>query len=259
MFKESETQKDNAECILHLIETCTRLIKKYGYPDNDTRTASLVNVRFVSYSSLGISNLLNSWSIGDDLIRTTIPQLLGLDKVDDTAVQLMGDSLNKTSKLSLILLSQFQIENCIANICNALGVESTGIGFYNKADALLSHCGFGQDKLDVLNTGAQIRNSLHSNGIHHGYRGNNFHSELEGVEYEFIDGQKVSCASYPHIAHSLECSVEILDDIFSAREVKSHTSLIPDTYASIIGLGMDSEEDCRETTASECGSSASIN
>lgn len=156
MFKESKTQKDNAECILHLIETCTRLIKRYGYPDNDTRTASLVNIRFASYSSLGISNLLNSWSSGDDLIRTTIPQLLGLDKVDDKAVQLMGDSLNKTSKLSLMLLSQFQIENCIANICNALGVESNTIGFYNKADALLSHCGFGQDKLDVLNTGAQI-------------------------------------------------------------------------------------------------------
>ena len=182
MFKESKTQKDDAECILHLIETCTGLIKKYGFPDNDTRTASLVNVRLVSYSSLGISNLLDNWSIGDDVVRQAIPQLLGLDKVDDKSVRLMGDSLHKTSKLSLILLGQFQIENCIANICNALGVESNSIGFYNKAYALLSHCGIGQSKLDVLNTGAQIRNSLHSNGIHHGYRGSNFHSELKGVQ-----------------------------------------------------------------------------
>jgi len=49
MFKESKSQKDDAECILHLIETCTGLINKYGYPDNDTRTASLVNIRLVSY------------------------------------------------------------------------------------------------------------------------------------------------------------------------------------------------------------------
>ena len=182
-------------------------------------------------------------TIGNDLVRQTIPQLLGLDKVDGKSVQLMGDSLNKTSKLSLILLGQFQIENCIANICNALGVESNSMGFYNKADALLSHCGLGQDELDVLNTGAQIRNSLHSNGIHHGYRGSNFHSELNGVHYDFTDGQKVSCASYPHIAHALECSLEVLDDVFSAREVKSHASLIPDAYAAMIGLGKDSEEE----------------
>lgn len=240
MFKESKTQKDNAKCILHLVDTCTRLIKKNGFPDNDTRTAALVNVRLVSYSSLGISNLLDNWSTGDDRVRQTIPQLLGLDKVDDKSVQLMGDSLNKTSKLSLILLGQFQIENCIENICNALGVESNTMGFYNKADALLSHCGFGQDELDVLNTGAQIRNSLHSNGIHHGpEKRKNFRSELKGVRYEFTDGQKVSCASYPHIAHALECSVEILDDVFSTREVKSHALLIPDAYATIIGLGTD--------------------
>jgi len=244
MFKESKTQKDDAECILHLIETCTGLIKKYGLPDNDTRTASLVNVRLVSYSSLGIANLLDSWSIGDDVVRQTIPQLLGLVQVDDKSVRLMGDSLHKTSKLSLILLGQFQIENCIVNICNALGVESNTIGFYNKADALLSHCGFGQDELDVLDTGAQIRNSLHSNGIHHGSKKRkNCHFELKGVQYDFTDGQKVSCATFPHIAHALECSVEILDDVFSTRQVKSHASLIPDAYAMIIRLGTDSEEE----------------
>ncbi|MCH7821839.1 MAG: hypothetical protein IIA07_07470 [Proteobacteria bacterium] len=242
MFKESKTQKVDAECILHLVETCTGIIKKYGFPDNDARTTTLVNVRVVSYSSLGICNLLDSWSIGDDVVRQAIPQLLGLDKADNKSVRFMGDSLHKTSKLSLILLGQFQIENCIANICNAIGVESNTMGFYNKADALLSHCGFDQDELDILNTGAQIRNSLHSNGIHHGYRGGNFHSELKGVQYDFIDGQKVSCASFPHIAHALECSIEVLDEIFSARQVKAHTSLIPDAYAMTIGLGTDAEE-----------------
>ncbi len=243
MFKESKSQKDDAECILNLIETCTGLIKKHGYPDNDTRTASLVNIRLVSYSSLGIANLLDNWSKGDNTVQQIIPQLLGLTQVDTKSVQLMGDSLHKTSKLSLILLGQFQIENCIVKIGNALGIKTQSIGFYNKANALLSYLCLAPIRLDILNTGAQIRNSLHSNGIHHGYKGADFHSNLKGVQYDFIDGQKVSCATFPHITHALECSLEVLDEIFSAPQLKSYTSLILDTYAMIIGLGRGAEDE----------------
>lgn len=236
MFKESKSQKDDAECILHLIETCNGLIKKYGYPDNDTRTASLVNIRLVSYSNLGIANLLDSWSKGGNTVQQIIPQLLGLTQGDTKSVQLMGNSLHKTSKLSLILLGQFQIENCIVNIGNALNVNSNSMGFYNKANALLTHLGLHSSRLDILNTGAQIRNSLHSNGMHHGYNGADFHSNLKDVQYDFVDGQKVSCASSPHIAHALECSVDVLDEIYSTHQMKSYSSLIPDAYAMIIGL-----------------------
>lgn len=236
MFKESKSHKDDAECIMHLIETCDNLIKKHRYPDKDTRTASLVNIRLVSYSNIGITNLLDSWSKGDATVKQIIPQLLGLTQVNPKSVQLMGNSIHKTSKLSLILLGQFQIENCIVNIGYALSIKSKSQGFYNKADGLLTHLGLDKSRLDILNTGAQIRNSLHSNGIHHGYKGADFHSNLKGVQYDFVDGQKVSCASFPHIAHALECSVEIIDEIYSTPLLKAYTSLIPDAYAMIIGL-----------------------
>lgn len=234
MFKKSTSHKDDAECILHLIETCDSLIKKHGCLDNDTRTASLVNIRLSSYSSLSISNLLDSWIKGDSTVKQIIPQLLGITQANDKSVKLMGNSLHKTSKLSLILLGQFQIENCIVNIGNAIGIRSQSMGFYNKANALLSCLGLEQTKLEILNTGAQIRNSLHSNGIHHGYNGSDFHSNLKGVQYDFIHNQKVSCASFPHIAHALECSVEVLDEIFSTSQLKQHASLIPDAYATIM-------------------------
>jgi hypothetical protein len=242
MFTESKLQKDYAECILHLIETCNGLIKKHGYPDNDTRTVSLVNIRLASYSSLGIANLLVSWSKGDNTVRQAISQLLGLTQADTKSVQLMGNTLDKTSKLSLNLLGQFQIENCIVNISNALGVKSKSKGFYNKADALLTHLGFDPRRLDVLKTGAEIRNSLHSNGIHDGHKGASFHSNLKGVQYDFIDGQEVSCATTPHIAHALECSVEVLDEVYSTHKIKSYSSLIPDAYAMIKGLGKGRED-----------------
>ena len=239
MFRKSKTQKDDAECILHLIKTCTNIITKHGYPDNDTRTSSLVNIRLVSYSNIGITNFLDSWSKGDDTVKQIVPQLLGLTQIDMKSVQLMRNSLHKTSKLSLILLGQFQIENCIVTIGNAFGVKSKSQGFYNKADALLSYLGMDKNNLNILNTGATIRNSLHSNGIHRDCKGADFRSNLKGVQYDFINGKKVSCASFPHITHALECSVEILDKIYSTPVLKSYSSLIPDTYAIEIGLGTD--------------------
>ena len=86
-------------------------------------------------------------------------------------------------------------------------------------------------------TPAHIRNSLHSNGIHHGYKKKPFHSNLKGVTYDFVHGHKVSCATVPHVAHALECSVEVLDQVYSSTSVKNHIALIADTYASLLGIG----------------------
>jgi len=225
MFKSTNSLKDEAECVNSLIGFCTRIIKKHKYPDTDTRTAALDNIRFVGYSTLAIANLLDSWSKGDETVRQVIPSLIGLTDVNEKSVKLMGDSLHKSSKLSLILIGQFQIENGISNISEALGISSGIKGFYNKAEMLIDHLGFGYDKLERLNTGALIRNSLHSNGIHHGYQGTSSHITLKGVQYDFDNGKKVSCATLPHIAHALECSLEVLDEIISSSQVKSVLTL----------------------------------
>ena len=181
-------------------------------------------------------SLLNGMQSEDAGIRTIISKLLGMQNPSANQTNTIGRIIRNTSKMSLIVLGQFQIENCIVNIGNAIGVRSQSMGFYNKANALLSSLGLDQTKLEILNTGALIRNSLHSNGIHHGYNGSDFHSNLKGVQYDFIHNQKVSCASFPHIAHALECSVEVLDEIFSTSQLKQHASLIPDAYATIMML-----------------------
>ena len=237
MFKSTNSLKDEAECVKSLIDYCTRIIEKHKYPDIDTRTAALVNVRFVGYSTCAIANFLDSWSKEDRIVRQVIPSLIGLTDVNEKSVKLMGDSLHKSSKLSLILIGQFQIENGISNISEILGISSGSKGFYNKAKMLIDHLGFGSDKFETLYTGALIRNSLHSNGIHHGYKGKSYHITLKGgVQYDFDDGKKVSCASLPHIAHALECSLEVLDEIISSNQIKSYTGLIKDTYVAQLNL-----------------------
>ena len=60
------------------------------------------------------------------------------------------------------------------------------------------------DRIDTLNVAARIRNSLHSNGIHHKQHvAEQSLVVLKGVAYEFKDGQKVECAGWEHIAHAL--------------------------------------------------------
>jgi len=236
MFKSTKSLKDEAECVKSLIDFCTRTIEKHKYPDTDTRTGALVNVRFVGYSTFAIANLLDRWSKGDKTVCKAIPSLIGLTDVNEKSIKLMGDSLHKSSKLSLILIGQFQIENGISNISEALGISSGIKGFYNRAKMLIDYLGFGYDKLEALNTGALIRNSLHSNGIHHGYQGMSSHITLKGVQYDFYHGKKVSCATLPHIAHSLECSLEVLDEIIGSSQVKSYTGLIEDTYVAQLNL-----------------------
>ena len=237
MFKATKLYKDEAECVISLIDFCTRIIEKHKYPDTDTRTVVFVNVRIIGYSTCAIANLLDSWSKEDETVRQVIPSLIGLTDVNEKSVKLMGDSLHKSSKLSLILIGQFQIENSISNISEALGISSGIKGFYNKAKMLIDYLGFGYDKFEALNTGALIRNSLHSNGIHNGYQGTSSHITLKGgVQYDFNNGEKVSCASLPHIAHALECSLEVLDEIISSNQVKSYTELIEDTYVAQLDL-----------------------
>lgn len=81
-----------------------------------------------------------------------------------------------------------------------------------------------------------IRNSLHSNGIHKGFRNTDSHIRIEGVDYDFIHDQKVTCASLPHITHSLECTVNVLDEIIISQQIKQITNLIEDKYASQLNI-----------------------
>ncbi|MEK7524528.1 MAG: hypothetical protein AAB588_05885 [Patescibacteria group bacterium] len=230
MYKKETSFCDHSECIKSLVDTCTSIIGKHKYSDEDIRTITFANIRGIAYSSLGITNLLHSWVIGNEQIKQVIPQLLGMSEVTTRTVKLMGDDIAKTAKLSLILLCQFQIENLICLMANAIGATSKKKGFYDKVSSLIKSLELDSKKIEELNVPALIRNSLHSNGIHHSYDGKDFSITLQGVDYEFLNGKKVSCASMTHIAHSLENSLEILDEILDHEKLKNHTEEIHDEY-----------------------------
>lgn len=232
MYKACKTFGDQSERVDELAGACIALKAKLGYSDADARSVALNNITAVARSAQMTLNLLDSWSKGDNTVRQLIPQLIGLNSVTPNGAQMAGAMLEKTNKLALILLAQFQIENVLRNIARELTLPNPGAGFYPCADAVLNRLAIPVDRMDILNTGARIRNSLHANGIHH-----TRHSKgnpvviVCGVTYKFVDGKSVDCASWEHIAHALESAIGVLEEVFLSADVLAIPEPMFEQYA----------------------------
>jgi hypothetical protein len=231
MYKECKSHLDQSECVASLGNKCRQVLSSFTFDEKDTRRVTLDNVEKIARGGQMILNLLNSWCIGGVAVKQIIPQLVGLETVSEVGVKNAGGALNISSRLSLVVLGQFQIEYCLRNITEELNLPSGGTGFYRTAKNLTQHLSCPSNMLDELNVPALIRNSLHGNGIHHGFQGNNTTTHIAPVTYEFIHNIPVNCASWEHIAHALENSIEILQHILSTNQVSAITKPIIDQYA----------------------------
>jgi len=230
MYKESASHSEQAECVASLVLKTEEVCARFGYSDQDARSVVLNKVRSIAYSTQMVLNLLDNWCIGDGAVRAAIPQLLGLSNVSDHSVKVAGDSLHKTAKLSLVILGQFQIESCLRNLARELNIKMPNRGFYPLSKSLVSFLGLPGALVDELNVAAFIRNSLHGNGIHSGYKGRDTATTLDNVTFELLHQQPVSCATVEHIAHALESSVNILATIFDTRQVSVLKDPVIDQY-----------------------------
>ena len=138
MYRVCNSYADQSLCVSELADACVELKKKLGYSDPDARTVALDNITDIARSGQMMLNLFDSWARGDQAIRQIIPQLIGLTTVTPEGVRMAGDMLNKSAKLSLVVLSQFQIENSLRNIGRELSIPQAGIGFYRTANSVLN-------------------------------------------------------------------------------------------------------------------------
>ena len=230
MYKESASHSEQAECVASLVLNTEEVRTRFGYSDLDARSLVLNNVRSIAYAAQMVLNLLHSWSIGNETVRAAIPQLIGLTNVSDHSVKVAGNTLHKTAKLSLVILGQFQIETCLRNLARELNIKMSNRGFYPLTKSLVAFLGLPGVLVDELNVAAFIRNSLHGNGIHSGYKGRDTVTTLDNVTYEFLHQQPVSCATVEHIAHALESSINILATVFGAQKVSVLKDPVMDQY-----------------------------
>ncbi len=232
MYRKCKSYSDQSLCVHELAEAAFNLLRRLGYSDPDARTVALNNVHLIARAGQMTLNLLDSWVKGDEAVRQMIPQLLGIRSLTAESVHTSGDILGMSGKLALAMLAQFQIENLLRNLHRELSLGPASIGFYRSAAQVLNALGLPADRMETLNVAARIRNSLHSNGIHHKQHvAEQALVVLKGVTYEFKDGQKVECAGWEHIAHALECSIEVLAEVLVHPRIVAIADPMMDVFA----------------------------
>ena len=200
---------------------------KHGAGETDTRRVSLNNVMMAANAATATLRLMAWAKQGRDGV---LIQALGLAKPE--YINPVAEDLLRSSRLFLLVESQFQIETLFRNILLALGKPANKQGFYNVAESVLTAAGLADSaaKLQVLNVPAYMRNSMHSNGIHHGWKDSDTIEWIKGVEFRFEHGKRVQCGSWYHIVTALSASFELVDEILGSASV-SALKPIPDNYA----------------------------
>jgi hypothetical protein len=81
-------------------------------------------------------------------------------------------------------------------------------GFYPLAEqaVMLARLPDPQEHVNALTVVSRLRNTLHNRGH---YEGQTQQFNLEGVRYEFNDGEIMrGCASWDHVAHGIACALK---------------------------------------------------
>ena len=151
---------------------------------------------------------------------------------DPNYINLVAEDLLRASRLHLLVESQFQVETLFRDILLVLEKHPSKPGFYQVAAELLNVVGIGDSgvKLGLLNVPALMRNSMHTNGIHHGYQGRDTVEVIDGIEFRFEHGKRVQCGGWHHVAIALTESISLVDEILSAPRVAG-LDRIPDECA----------------------------
>lgn len=176
-----------------------------------------------AFNSLANKCMRSSTVFDEEEFKTCVGSKLSLI---DTEV-IMFDSL----RLGFVVLTHFKIDNLFRNILRDLNELPKQSGFWNLADKTLTIAALplrGEEK-EILTVYANIRNSLHGNGIHYN---ENLRKIINGLAFDFIKKQRVVCASWFHIIVALNSNIDVLSKILLSDRIKNITHEIIDDFAS---------------------------
>ena len=134
-------------------------------------------------------------------------------------------------RLGFMTLAHFKIDNLFHNVLKHLNSLPTRTGYWNLTDKILDTCSIsktGTEK-DSLTAFANLRNSLHGNGIH---RTTSLNLTIDGTVFDFVKDSRVECAGWDHIVILLESNIDILKQILLSSIVTNIRTEIVDDFAS---------------------------
>ena len=219
---------DAAKRLVNLAEKLRQVRNSRGYSERDARAVALANCCNLSLTSASLCLLL---SPGEG--RTTEEDFLALFQLRSGNAQEISDAINRFNRLSFLTLFHFQLDNLLRNLARELKLDHRRPGYYRLLEDFVEQLTTDRriQILEVLLTPAYIRNSLHANGIYHGYQGSSTSFVIDGVQYGFVNGQPLQCASWGHVIHAFGAAIAAIEEILGTPQVVRLPDPIEDTYA----------------------------
>lgn len=205
-----------------------------SYASQDARMVALDSIQ-VSISAVTMwinayNSLANECSYGGKFDEKKFLESVGsgLDSIPKTE-EIMLTNL----RLGFMTLIHFKIDNLFHNILKHLNSLPARSGYWYLTNEILKICsisntGKGIEK-DRLTAFANLRNSLHNNGMH---RTDSLNLSIDKTTFNFVKDEKVECASWEHITTLLESNIDILKQILLSNAIASIRTEIPDDFAS---------------------------
>lgn len=220
--------------IIDKLESIKQIVVKQSGIDHKSQDARMVALDSlqISISAVGMwitaaNSLANCFT--KDVILDEKGFLIsvgsGIDKKQTESI--MFDHL----RLGFMTLVHFKFDNLLHNILKHLNSLPKKTGYWNLTDEMLAQCSLsktGSEK-QMLTAFANLRNSLHNNGIH---KSDSLSIQIDGTKYDFTKGNRVECASWSHIILLLNSNVDILKTILLSPKVINIKTEIEDDFAS---------------------------
>lgn len=214
---------------LQIVKEC-----KVKYTSQDARMVALDSIQMeISVTGMWITVLnslankcmLNSGTLDEKEFLKSVGSNLS---IKDTEIHMMN-----SLRLGFMTLVHFKIDNLFQNVLRELKSTPKSWGYLRLCNAILKEASLPTDKMekDILTVFANLRNSLHGNGIH---RTENLNIRLSGLDFHFEKGKKVKCASWHHIIVALDNNINVLEKILLSDKVKKITHEIKDDFASTL-------------------------
>jgi len=203
-----------------------QVIQDFKLQSGDGRLVFLLNISNFARSATVFLDFLQR--CGDN--KTFGQQSLHLTELTNLEANIKNQA--KFVKLAWVTLFQFQIENLFKILLKEME-EEVPFSYWNVCKKILEVLNIEkpEETLFLLNVLAYFRNSLHSNGIHYGYKGMDSSGEINMVHFEFRHGQPIErIVTWDHVAHIWLNLLPLLENIYYHDKVKKIKKIVPNQF-----------------------------
>lgn len=194
---------------------------------NDVRQVALNGVQQVMFSTLMWINT------GVEFSKSLASTDVLLQKIrSDADFEKTNEIMSNHLRYSFLLLIHFKFDNLFYQLLEELNSLPNRGGYWNISKELLrvTHMPNSNDKFEILQTFAFLRNSFHGNGVHNR---SELHKTIGTSNYDFVRGKKIECSSWNHIIDALVANIDIVEKILLSTKITTKLNYeIPDTFAS---------------------------